>query len=68
MSQRQRLGTASAELEYAEYIQRRNKELAKNRPESKKSIRSSSSNSGRPNSRPGSKNNKTGDERKPYEL
>uniref|UniRef100_A0A914Z2S9 Uncharacterized protein n=1 Tax=Panagrolaimus superbus TaxID=310955 RepID=A0A914Z2S9_9BILA len=47
-----RLSTATAELYYDDYIQRRNKELAKNRPSSKNSQRSVSSGSGvRPNSK-----------------
>uniref|UniRef100_A0AC34FT49 Uncharacterized protein n=1 Tax=Panagrolaimus sp. ES5 TaxID=591445 RepID=A0AC34FT49_9BILA len=79
MSERsKRLSTATAELYYDDYIQRRNKEIAKNRPSSKNSQRSVSIGSGvRPNSK--SSRISTGSSRKssasaaidgpkPYEL
>uniref|UniRef100_A0AC35FN47 Uncharacterized protein n=1 Tax=Panagrolaimus sp. PS1159 TaxID=55785 RepID=A0AC35FN47_9BILA len=64
MSERnKRLSTATAELYYDDYVQRRNKELAKNRPTSKNSQRSVSIGSG---TRPNSKNSRisTGSSRK----
>ena len=70
MSQPKRLETASADLSYDEYVQRRNQEGTKNRPSSKKSIRSSSS-GGRPGSTSSgssSKNNTQPEGQKPYEL
>ncbi|KAE9552760.1 hypothetical protein FO519_004022 [Halicephalobus sp. NKZ332] len=70
MSQSKRLATSTADLSYDEYVQRRDREVTKNRPSSKKSVRSASS-GGRPGSKSSNSSSKNGSQptgQKPYEF
>uniref|UniRef100_A0AC34QSS7 Uncharacterized protein n=1 Tax=Panagrolaimus sp. JU765 TaxID=591449 RepID=A0AC34QSS7_9BILA len=67
----QRLDTSSGDLYYEEYVQRRNRELAKTRTDNNKSFRSASGSDKRPSSkdRPMSNNSrKSASESKPYKF